>query len=55
MLSILSPTPREEKKDTLELTLTDTEALSVIGFLINVKKQQRQVLIAELVALGFDF
>lgn len=43
------------KKDTISFVVSDTEALTLIGCLINIKKIERQKLITELVELGFEF
>ena len=51
---LLSPTPNKPKEDTLDLSLSDVEALAMFGFLINLKKQQRQALIDELIKIGFE-
>lgn len=53
-LSIMGNYKPEQKKDTLDISLSDVESLAVLGFLINVKKQQRNTLIDELIKMGFD-
>lgn len=44
----------KESKETLDFQLNDVESLSIFGFIIAMKKQERQFLIGELTKLGFE-
>ncbi len=51
---LMSGEMRRKNTDTIDANLSDTEALSILGFLINLRKGKRNQLISELSELGFE-